>query len=199
MQILASWEQNDPVGHDEALADAIQEFLYTEPEDLQQTPAVRVVPNVAKSSTNDIIRFRADLRSRIQVPDLQVPTAVPPVPNTSELGTTIETYQLQPTLSQQHDSQETITAKTVASNSPKIIDASDTYVLEIQPYVVSPQQLPSTIVQVLNKTGKTRTSAMLTCRMQNGLLCTVPMRQLATIIGDTALQQLMSAFESAQS
>jgi hypothetical protein len=195
----ASWEHNDPVGHDEALADAIQEFLYTEPEDLQQTPAVRVVPNVAKSSTNDIIRFRADLRSRIQVPDLQVPTAVPTVPNTSELGTTIDAISAAATLTQQHDSQETIHAKTVASNSPEVTEASDTYVLEIQPYVVSPQQLPSTIVQVINKTGKTRTSAMLTCRMQNGLLCTVSMRQLATIIGDTALQQLMSAFESAQS
>jgi hypothetical protein len=178
---------------------AIQEFLYIEPEDLQQTQAVRVVPNVAKSSTNDVIRFRADLMSRIQVPNLKVPTVVPTVPNTSELGTTIDAISAAATLTQQHDGQEAIHAKTVASNSPEVTDASDTYVLEIQPYVVSPQQLPSTIVQVINKTGKTRTSAMLTCRMQNGLLCTVSMRQLATIIGDTALQQLMSAFESAQS
>jgi hypothetical protein len=121
------------------------------------------------------------------------------MPNTSELGTTIEDISAAATLSQQHDSQETIHAKTVASNYGEVADASDTYVLEIQPYVVSPQQLPSTIVQVSDKTGKTRTSAMLTCRMQNGLLCTVPMRHLATIIGDTALHQLMPAFESPQS
>jgi hypothetical protein len=85
-----SWEQNDPIGHDEALTYAIQEFLYTKPEDLHQTPAIRVAPNVAKSATSDIIRFRADLMSRIQVPYLHVSIVAPPMPNTFVLGTTIE-------------------------------------------------------------------------------------------------------------
>jgi hypothetical protein len=84
--------------------------------------------------------------SRVQAPDMQVPTDVPPMPNTSELGTIIEDISVATTVSHHHDSQETIPAKTLASNSPEVTDASDTYVLEIQPYVVSPQQLPSTIV-----------------------------------------------------
>jgi hypothetical protein len=70
----------------------------------------------------------------------------------------------------------------------------DNYVLEIQPYVVSIDQLPSIITHVVKKTGKTNTSAMLTCKMQDGDLCIIPQRQLLTIIGDVALKQLLSDF-----
>jgi hypothetical protein len=67
-------------------------------------------------------------------------------------------------------------------------------VLEIQPYVVSIDQLPSPISHIVKKTGKTNTSAMLTCKLHNGELCIIPQRQLLTIIGDVALNKLMSEF-----
>jgi hypothetical protein len=70
----------------------------------------------------------------------------------------------------------------------------DNYVLEIQPYVVDIDQLPSAITHIVKKTGKTNTSAMLTCKMQDGDLCLIPQRQLLTIIGDVALKRLLADF-----
>jgi hypothetical protein len=68
----------------------------------------------------------------------------------------------------------------------------DNYVLEIQPYVVTIDQMPSPVTSIINKTGKTNTSAILTCRLRNGYICTVPQRQLSTIIGEAALHTLLS-------
>ena len=73
---------------------------------------------------------------------------------------------------------------------------ADNYVLEIQPYVVSIDQPPSSIQAIVNKIGKTNNSAMLTCKMWNGDLCSVSQRQLHTILGDAALQKLVAEYSA---
>jgi hypothetical protein len=101
-----------------------------------------------------------------------------PVPSTSQGGT-----------------QQTV-PEVDASCQPMEFLPSHDNILEIQPYVVSRQQLPSQITRIVNKTGKTRNSAMLTCMMQNGQLCLVSRRQLITILGDAAVQLLLDAFSA---
>jgi hypothetical protein len=195
---IESWEQVDSVGIGEVITDAVQEFLYTEPEAWQQAPAVRVVPNVPTAAPNDIIRIRGDLLAQLEAPnrpELQHQS----VPKTSTLGTTGEDTSAATSTSRQPEQPTENPAQVTASESQEVVAAMDAYVLEIQPYVVHPQQLPSSIVRILNKTGKTRTSAMLTCKMLDGTTCIVPLRQLSTILGEAALQQLLSEFESAQS
>jgi hypothetical protein len=113
-------------------------------------------------------------------------------PSTSTLEPAFLASQVVAHSQQQHgDINHVNTAQLTQQPEPNL----DNYVLEIQPYVVTIDQMPSPVTSIINKTGRTNTSAILTCRLRNGYICTVPQRQLSTIIGEAALQTLLSEYQ----
>jgi hypothetical protein len=204
-----SWEQADPAGIGDALTEAVHEYLYTEPEAVAQAPAVRVVPNIQQPSKSDIIRIKQSFNDQAQPKPTANTSAVIDrkgsstsildsriIAMTGPSTSTLEPASLAPQVvahSQQQpsDINHANAAQLTQQPEPNL----DNYVLEIQPYVVTIDQMPSPVTSIINKTGRTNTSAILTCRLRNGYICTVPQRQLSTIIGEAALQTLLSEYQ----
>jgi hypothetical protein len=113
---------SDPSGIEDAVVEAVHEFLYTEPEALFETPAVRVVPNLPKPSSADIIRIKQSFN------DQALPQAS---------STAVVAHSQQPP--------DTTSFAPVASPTHQPDIALDNYVFEVQPYVVSIDQLPSPV------------------------------------------------------
>jgi hypothetical protein len=60
--------------------------------------------------------------------------------------------------------------------------------------VILPAQLPADIVEVVDRTGPTRATAVLTCLMSNGQHCRVSQKQLVSILGHSIVDTLLSAY-----
>jgi hypothetical protein len=67
--------------------------------------------------------------------------------------------------------------------------ASD-QILEIQPNVIMPEQLPGNISKVISQQGQTRNSTSLLCKCDNGQVIRVSRRQLSTILGKDRVDKL---------
>jgi hypothetical protein len=213
--------QAQPADLEEVIAQEVQEFIYMEPDLFGAHPIARIAPNpstdLAKhsqpaSSPSSVVKQPAAAKQ----PKADLLEQPSPSPSSSPSHSPSPSHDALPLATAQiaiEENSASLIVPTVLQTSPvahsqpqhddiipSIVDHTtvdnkiDNYVLEIQPYVVDIDQLPSPITHIVKKTGKTNTSAMLTCQMQDGDLCLIPQRQLFTIIGDVALKKLLAAF-----
>ena len=61
--------------------------------------------------------------------------------------------------------------------------------------VVTLDQLPGSIVRVVDRKGKSTNSSYLVCLLSEGSRCEIRYRQLSTIVGPLVLKQLLEEFE----
>ncbi len=70
-------------------------------------------------------------------------------------------------------------------------DSQPADIITIAPHVILPDQLPSPITRIIQQSGRSLNSAMLTCQCQDGSQCRITFRQLASILGPLEARKLL--------
>ena len=180
-------------------------------EETEPEPLLRIVPCDGPRVGEDIVRVTPN----VQVPHVvehtheqgtphrisRVPSNIGRVPSQANSITRLPVVGPSPNalpLDNESLSQGGENANVGAPTSHQYQVTSSNDIWEVPSNVVTLDQLPGSIVRIVDRKGKSTNSSYLVCLLSEGSRCEIRYRQLFTIVGPLVLKRLLEEFEKSQ-